>query len=122
MAEKIFYTIGEVAEMFDLSVSKVRYWDSCFNILKLERTKKGNRLFRPEDVKHFRSIYHLIEEKGMTIKGAQEYLKHHKLSDIERDAVVIEKLEGIKSLLREVALNMKEREKGGTILYDDSEF
>ncbi len=117
---KVYYTIGEVAEMFGLNVSTVRYWDNCFQVLKLDRTKKGNRLFRPQDVEKFRIIHHLIKEKGMTIKGAELYLKKSDLSHAERDVKIIEKLEGIKSLLNEVLLRIKEEGRESNIIYEES--
>jgi DNA-binding transcriptional MerR regulator len=76
--EKVFYSIGEVAEMFDVNPSLIRYWDKEFTTLKPTKNKKGNRLFTPTDLEHFRLIYHLVKEKGMTIKGARDLLQKNK--------------------------------------------
>lgn len=76
--EKVFYTIGEVATMFAVNTSLIRFWDKEFPMLKPTKNKKGNRLFSPEDLEHFRLIYHLVKEKGMTIKGARTLLQKNK--------------------------------------------
>jgi DNA-binding transcriptional MerR regulator len=76
--EKVFYTIGEMAEMFHVNASLIRYWDKEFSSLTPTKNKKGNRLFTPRDVEHFRLIYHLLKEKGMTIKGARQLLNSNK--------------------------------------------
>lgn len=76
--EKVFYTIGEVSEMFGVNASLIRFWDKEFTSLKPAKNKKGNRLFSPGDVEHFRLIYHLVKEKGMTIKGAKQLLEKNR--------------------------------------------
>ena len=76
--EKVFYTIGEVAEMFSVNTSLIRFWDKEFSTLKPTKNKKGNRLFTPQDLEHFRLIYHLVKEKGMTIKGARFLLQNNR--------------------------------------------
>lgn len=76
--EKVFYSIGEVAEMFNVNTSLIRFWDKEFTTLKPTKNKKGNRLFTPQDLEHFRLIYHLVKEKGMTIKGASQLLQKNK--------------------------------------------
>jgi DNA-binding transcriptional MerR regulator len=76
--EKVFYTIGELAVMFNVNTSLIRFWDKEFTTLKPTKNKKGNRLFTPKDLEHFRLIYHLVKEKGMTIKGAQQLLQKNK--------------------------------------------
>lgn len=76
--EKVFYSIGEVAEMFQVNTSLIRFWDKEFTTLKPTKNKKGNRLFTSKDLEHFRLIYHLVKEKGMTIKGARQLLQKNK--------------------------------------------
>lgn len=76
--EKVFYSIGEVSEMFGVNPSLIRFWDKEFTTLKPTKNKKGNRLFTPEDLEHFRLIYHLVKEKGMTIKGARQLLQKNR--------------------------------------------
>lgn len=119
--KKVYYTMGEVAEMFDVNQSLIRYWDKEFSILKPEKSKKGNRLFRPKDVEAFRLIYHLTKEKGMTIEGARLYLSQRKLEPLAKDVAVIERLENIKFLLGEVLSNFKEEDSTRKIIFEDME-
>lgn len=72
--EKLFYSIGEVADMLKVPVSTVRFWENEFDILKPRKNKKGNRLFMPEDVRNLRIIHHLVKEKGMTLAGAKKQI------------------------------------------------
>jgi DNA-binding transcriptional MerR regulator len=101
MAGKIFYSMGEVAEMLDVSHSLIRYWEKHFDILKPAKNKKGNRMFSPEDVQNLKTIYHLVKQRGMTLAGAQKYMKASR-HQIERDMELAERLATIRSLLAEV--------------------
>ena len=64
--KKIYYTMGEVSEMFDVNPSLIRFWEQKFDILKPDKNKKGNRLFTPADIENLKLIYHLVKENGMT--------------------------------------------------------
>ena len=99
--EKIYYSIGEVAEMFDLNTSHIRYWENEFDILKPKKNKKGNRFFTKEDLKNLHLIYHLVKEKGMTLSGAKLKLKEN-IDDTKHNFEIIEKLKGIKQDLLEM--------------------
>ena len=70
--KKIYYSMGEVAEMFDVTPALIRHWESQFDCIKPHRNKTGNRLFTPEDVERLKQIYHLVKERGMTLKGANK--------------------------------------------------
>jgi DNA-binding transcriptional MerR regulator len=72
--EKLFYSIGEVAEMLNVPVSTVRFWENEFDILKPRKNKKGNRLFMPEDLRNLKIIHHLVKDRGMTLAGAKKQL------------------------------------------------
>ncbi len=72
---KLYYTIGEVAEMFQVNASLIRFWEKEFDIIQPKKNKKGNRLFTQEDVDNFHVIYHLVREKGYTLQGAKDKLK-----------------------------------------------
>lgn len=74
---KTYYAIGEVAEMFDVNVSLIRYWSNTFKQIQPFKNKKGNRLYTPKDIEILKLIYHFVKEKGMTLKGAQQKLKEH---------------------------------------------
>ena len=78
MAKKLFYSMGEVSEMFDVNASLIRFWETKFDILRPQKNKKGNRLFSPADVENLKLIYHLVKERGMTLDGAARCLKQNK--------------------------------------------
>ena len=108
MADKLFYSMGEVAEMFDVNTSLIRHWESQFSILRPKRNKKGNRLFSPEDVENLKMIYHLVKERGMTLEGAKKALrKAPSESGVDRDAELMERLQRIRALLVEVREDLK---------------
>ncbi|HON18924.1 MAG TPA: MerR family transcriptional regulator [Salinivirgaceae bacterium] len=98
--EKLYYTIGEVAEIFNVNTSKIRYYENIFDVLKPKKNKKGNRLFTKEDIENLSTIFHLINDEGLTIKGVQARLKESKSKpEVSAKVKAIEKLEAIKSEL-----------------------
>ena len=99
--EKIFYSISEVANMFDLSVSNIRFWEKEFDILKPHKNNKGNRQFTPEDIENLRLIYHLVKERGMTLKGVQMKLKDNK-EDTLHNFEIVKRLQDIRQTLEEI--------------------
>ncbi|MBI9064283.1 MAG: MerR family transcriptional regulator [Marinilabiliaceae bacterium] len=103
--EKLYYSIGEVAEMFNVNTSLIRFWEKEFDIIKPHKNKKGNRLFTPKDIENFHLIFHLVKEKGMTLKGAQKKLKDNK-EDTVNNFEVVSRLKDIRDLLIEVRDNM----------------
>lgn len=86
--EKVFFSISEVAEMFDVNTSNIRFWENEFDILKPHKNAKGNRMFTKEDIENLKLIYHLLKDRGMTIKGAQKKLKDNKEDTIQNFEVV----------------------------------
>ena|SRR5690349_3145830 len=74
--EKLYYSIGEVAEIFNVAPSLIRFWESEFEIIRPKKNRKGNRQFTKEDIDNVRTIYHLVKEKGFTLQGAKEMLKN----------------------------------------------
>ncbi len=103
--ERLFYSIGEVAEMFQVNTSLIRFWEKEFDIIKPHKNKKGNRLFTPKDVENFHLIFHLVKEKGMTLKGAQKKLKENH-DDTVNNFEVVSKLKEIRELLVEIRDNI----------------
>ena len=99
--EKILFSIGEVSEMFGVNTSNIRFWENEFDILKPHKNAKGNRMFTKEDIENLKIIYHLLKEKGMTIKGAQKKLKDNK-EDTFENFEVVKKLQEIRQLLVEI--------------------
>ncbi|MET6999636.1 MerR family transcriptional regulator [Chitinophaga defluvii] len=76
--EKQYYSISEVALMFKVNASLIRYWENEFDILQPKKNRKGDRLFRQEDIHHLKLIYHLLRERKYTIEGAKQKLKEDK--------------------------------------------
>ncbi len=99
--EKLYYSIGEVANLFQVKTSLIRYWEKEFEIIKPKKNKKGNRLFTPVDIDNFHLIFHLVKERGMTLKGAKKKLKENK-QGAEQNFDIIKSLEKIKEQLLEV--------------------
>ena len=99
--------MGEVAEMFDVKPSLIRFWEKKFDILKPHKNKKGNRMFTPEDVDNFRMIYHLVKEKGMTLEGARLKMKGQSGEELTRNMEIIDRLQAVKALLMEVKQSLK---------------
>ena len=99
--EKVFYQIGEVAEMFSVKQSLIRFWEQEFDIIKPKKNKKGNRLFTKQDIENIRLIFHLVKEKGMTLNGAKQKLKVN-IDDASKNFEAIKKLQLIKEQLLEI--------------------
>ena len=99
--EKLYYPIGEVAEMFDVSTSLIRYWEKEFDILKPRKNKKGNRLFTKVDIENLKIIFHLVKERGYTLDGAKQKLKDNK-DGVQANQQIIDSLKKIKGFLNQV--------------------
>lgn len=98
---KVYYSIGEVADMFHVNTSLIRFWEKEFDIIKPHKNKKGNRQFTKTDIDNFHLIYHLVKEKGMTLKGAQMKLSEHKV-ETEANFEVVKRLQAIKEELIQI--------------------
>lgn len=96
--KKLYYSIGEVADMFEVNTSLIRFWEKEFSVIKPKKNKKGNRLFTPKDISNFNKIYHLVKEQGHTLDGARKALKS-KTEVFSEKEIVIEKLKTIKTAL-----------------------
>lgn len=116
MAKKMFYSMGEVAEMFDVKPSLLRHWEAKFDILRPHKNKKGNRMFTPEDVENLKLIYHLVKERGMTLAGAAQYLKNGVTDAMRRDMELLDRLQRIRAELVEVREQLKDVPDGYTIV------
>lgn len=102
--EKSYYSIGTVSAMFKVNQSLIRYWEKEFDILKPKKNGKGDRHFRPEDVKNLKLIYQLLRERKYTIEGAKEFLKKNK--NAEMKFAMVESLKKIKTFLHELKANL----------------
>ena len=97
---KQYYGIGEVAAMFRVNASLLRFWEAEFDILKPRKNKKGDRFFRPEDIKNLQMIHHLLRERKYTIEGARDFLK--KSGRRKEQFEAIESLKKIRAFLLEL--------------------
>lgn len=98
---KLYYSIGEVADMFEVNTSLIRFWEKEFDIIKPKKNKKGNRMFTQADVDNFHIIYHLVKERGFKLDGAKRKLKENK-EDTENNFEVVKSLKKIKQFLTEI--------------------
>jgi DNA-binding transcriptional MerR regulator len=105
--EKLYYSIGEVSNMFNVNASLIRFWEKEFDIIKPKKNKKGNRFFTREDIENFRLIFHLVKERGMTLAGAKRKMKENK-EDTMNNFEVIQSLNNIKDLLIEIRDRMED--------------
>lgn len=97
-SERLFYSIGEVAKMFDVNTSLIRFWEKEFDIIKPQKNKKGNRLFTQKDVDNLHIIYNLVKERGYTLNGAKEKLKNNP-GDALKEFEIIKSLKKIEDFL-----------------------
>ena len=101
--QKQYYSIGEVAAMFKVNTSLLRYWESEFEF-DLRKNRKGDRFFKPSEIKTLELIYDLLRRRKFTIEGAKDFLKKNKMAD--QKFAMIQSLQKIKSLLLEIKANL----------------
>ena len=99
--EKLYYSIGEVAEQFNVAPSLIRFWESEFDLIKPKKNRKGNRQFTKEDIDNVRTIYHLVKEKGFTLQGAKEMLRNDNNS-VKDKIELIDSLRSVRGFLVEL--------------------
>jgi DNA-binding transcriptional MerR regulator len=108
--KKQYYSIGEVALMFRENQSLIRYWETEFDILEPRKNRKGDRFFRPVDIKNLVMIYDLLRRRKFTIDGAKDYLKknnaQHPAGKAEDKFALIQSLRKIKGFLLEIKANL----------------
>lgn len=106
---KLYYTIGEVADMFKVNTSLIRFWEKEFSIINPKKNKKGNRLFTVKDIENFNRIFELVKVNGYTLDGAKKALRSKKSTDTDELQVnndeVLERLISIREKL--IALRSK---------------
>ena len=99
--EKLYYSIGEVADIFDVNVSLLRFWEKEFDILKPKKNKKGNRMFTAKDLDNLKIIFLLVKERGYTLEGAKKKLKENK-DDTINNIEIVNRLKDIRQFLLEL--------------------
>ncbi|MBW7847752.1 MAG: MerR family transcriptional regulator [Bacteroidales bacterium] len=106
--EKLYYPIGEVARMFNVNTSLIRFWEKEFEVLKPHKNKKGNRMFTQRDMRYLHMIYQLVKVKGYTLQGAKEALKDD-FDAIEQQIIIKETLQKTLDFLKGLDLTLKEK-------------
>src|SRR5688572_28040860 len=101
---KQYYAIGDVAQMFGVNTSLIRYWENEFDILEPRKNRKGDRFFKPSDIKNLQLIYDLLRRRKFTIEGAKDYLKRNKQA--EERYQMIDSLQKLKSFLFEIKAHL----------------
>jgi DNA-binding transcriptional MerR regulator len=101
---KLYYTIGELSDMFNVNASLIRFWEKEFNLIQPKKSKKGNRMFTPKDIENFNKIYNLVKTNGYTLEGAKKALTEKNapfkaVSSPNQNQDLITKLEEIKKKL-----------------------
>ena len=99
--EKQYYTIGEVASMFGVAASLIRFWETEFEELKPKKNKKRHPHFTPTDIDTLRTIHHLLKDRGYTIQGARELLKNKSVQTKDK-VEMIQSLEKVRAFLVEM--------------------
>ncbi len=99
--QKLYYSIGEVSEMFDVNASLIRFWEKEFDIIKPKKNSKGNRMFTQQDIANIKLIFHLVKERGFTLEGAKRKVKENKEDSINQMELV-DSLRRVKSFLEEL--------------------
>lgn len=98
---KLFYSISEVAQMFDVNESTLRFWEKEFDIIHPRKTEKGTRYYKQEDIDAVRLVYHLVKERGLTLAGARQKLKNNKEATVRQEEIV-NRLKQIKEELTQI--------------------
>ncbi|GLR19371.1 MerR family transcriptional regulator [Portibacter lacus] len=105
--DKLYYSIGEVSEMFDVSNSLIRYWETEFSKLRPQKNSRGDRKYTEKDIRVLETIYVLVKDKGYTIEGAKKALKIELAAAKKRDEI-ISKLKKIKKSLLDLSKSLSD--------------
>ena len=105
---KVYYTITEIAEMFHVNASLLRFWEKEFpqQLAHVKKNKKGDRYYNKQDISQLKLIFHLVKERRMTLEGAREYLKNNK-KKVKDDKTLVENLQKIRSFLVDLKKNIQ---------------
>jgi len=105
--DKLYYSISEVATMFNVNASLVRFWEKEFDIIKPRKNAKGNRFFTQQDIDKIALIHHYVKERRLTLEGARQKLKENR-DDANHSFQVVQSLKKIRTMLLEINENLGE--------------
>ena len=103
--EKKYYSIGEVASMFNVATSLIRFWESEFELIRPKKNRKGNRQFTKDDIENVKIIYHLVKERGFTLQGAKDMLKNSQ-DEVKDKMDMIDSLTRVRAFLVDLKNNL----------------
>ncbi|MBO7593224.1 MAG: MerR family transcriptional regulator [Bacteroidaceae bacterium] len=103
---KLYYSIGEVAQMFNVTETLLRFWEKEFPTIKPQKAGRGIRQYTKADIEQVKLVYHLVKERGMTLQGARDMIKRDKSKTVNRSIEVIEKLKDIRSELQAIGRDL----------------
>jgi len=106
-SSKLYYKIGEVADMFNVNATLIRFWEKKFDVIKPRKNAKGNRFFTQQDIDNFALIYHYVKERRMTLEGASQKIKENR-DDVEHNFQIVQSLKKIRAMLQEIKENIGE--------------
>ena len=104
---KLYYSISEVAAMFDVNASLIRFWEKEFDIIKPQKNAKGNRLFTQQDINNIALIHHYVKERRLTLEGARQKIRENR-DDAEHNFQLVQSLKEIRAMLLEIKENLDE--------------
>jgi DNA-binding transcriptional MerR regulator len=105
LKQKLYYSISEVAGWFKVNTSLLRYWENEFDILQPRKTRKGDRLFRVEDIRNLQLIYYLLRQRKFSIDGAKNYLRNNR-READAQAQLMDALTRFRSFLLELKASL----------------
>ena len=103
---KLYYSIGEVAQMFNVTETLLRFWEKEFPTIKPQKAGRGIRQYTKADIEQVRLVYHLVKERGMTLQGARDTIRRDKSKSVNRNIEVIRKLKDIRSQLQSIGRDL----------------
>ncbi|MBR6203299.1 MAG: MerR family transcriptional regulator [Bacteroidaceae bacterium] len=103
---KMFYSISEVAQLFNVTETLLRFWEKEFPNIKPQKAGRGIRQYTKADIEQVRLVHHLVKERGMTLQGARDMIKRDKGGGINRNVEVINRLKAIRSELQAISKDL----------------
>lgn len=103
---KMYYSISEVAQMFNVTETLLRYWEKEFPNIRPQKVGRGIRQYTKDDIEQVRLVHHLVKERGMTLQGARDMIRRDKGGSTNRQVEAIEKLKAIRAELQDISRHL----------------
>jgi DNA-binding transcriptional MerR regulator len=101
VSERLYHSITQVAAMFQVNTSLLRFWEKEFPQIKLRKNGKGDRLYTKEDIQLIGTIHYLTKQRKFTLEGTREYLKKDKKT-VENETEIVQSLLQVKQFLLDI--------------------